>query len=428
MKGGQKMVQNEALVALVRQLQDGLFCVSEEQAAQMIREARAEALAEAKTILKWLMVQAIVEQATSAREDSRSKNAPVASTPLADEAPPPVIPARQCPVEDEEQIRQEIETIRQKIAENERILGGTKASPAESEATAPSLDDSPGTPAEEDEAGCAYYVYGVVGSDGDRPLAGLPLAGIEPAYPIYPLACLADSAGQGLQAIVSQVPLRDFGPERLEKNLDDMRWLETKARVHQDILDRVAAGQTLIPMRFCTLYHSEAHIQAMLEQHRAAFVQTLARLAGKREWGIKVYCDSQTLAREVGQVSDRLKTLEAEIAAKSSGAAYFMRKKLEETTAEEVEHFCDEAAQHSHERLAGHAAEAIVNPLRAKELTGRPEPMILNGAYLVAEEQLAAFRAEVAALQDEYGSLGLAYELSGPWPSYNFVEERVADE
>jgi hypothetical protein len=394
MKGGQKMVQNEALVALVRQLQDGLFCVSEEQAAQMIREARAEALAEAKTILKWLMVQAIVEQATSAREDSRSKNAPVASTPLADEAPPPVIPARQCPVEDEEQIRQEIETIRQKIAENERILGGTKASPAESEATAPSLDDSPGTPAEEDEAGCAYYVYGVVGSDGDRPLAGL----------------------------------RDFGPERLEKNLDDMRWLETKARVHQDILDRVAAGQTLIPMRFCTLYHSEAHIQAMLEQHRAAFVQTLARLAGKREWGIKVYCDSQTLAREVGQVSDRLKTLEAEIAAKSSGAAYFMRKKLEETTAEEVEHFCDEAAQHSHERLAGHAAEAIVNPLRAKELTGRPEPMILNGAYLVAEEQLAAFRAEVAALQDEYGSLGLAYELSGPWPSYNFVEERVADE
>ena len=47
--------------------------------------------------------------------------------------------------------------------------------------------------------------------------------------------------------------------------------------------------------------------------------------------------------------------------------------------------------------------------------------MILNGAYLVAEERMTAFQAELASLEGEYGDLGLSYEVTGPWPPYNFV-------
>jgi hypothetical protein len=447
------MALDEKTIALVCQLQDGLFDLSEDRVAQMVREARDEALAEAKTILKWLMVQTILKQATGTREDTHNGSTLTAGETdglairvddlLANEAPSSSTPAQERGAENREQIEQEIEAIRQRIAANERILSQTRAFPAEGEAApAPSLDDPPGTSAEETETGCAYYVYGIVRSDGSQPLEGLPAEGICPACPVYALPypypattaseAVLHSADQTIQAIVSRVSLRDFGPERLDENLDDMRWLEARVRAHQGILDAVAASRTLIPMRFCTIYRSEERVRKMLEQHHAGFVKALARLDGKREWGVKVYCDSQVLAQKVGLVSDRAKKLEAEIAARSSGAAYFLRKKLDETITEEAEHVRDEFAQRSHDRLAVHAAEAVINPLLAKELTGRKEPLVLNGAYLVAEEQLAAFRAELTALQDECGNLGFSYEMTGAWPPYNFVgisfEEHVADE
>jgi hypothetical protein len=459
------MDADEKMIALVRQLQDGLFDASADSVAQMVREARTEALAEAKTILKWLMVQTILEQAkgtsplAEAVPAKASRSGSGVDTPVLGEAEGPPEPR----AEDAEQIRQEIEVIRQKIAENERFLSRGKASSAKGEAapaagegagTLPPLDDPVGAPAEEGEAGCAYYVYGVVGRDGGQPLEGLPGEGIDPACPVYalpysqPAAAASEavlrrtgrSTDQTLQAIVSQVSLRDFGQERLEENLDDLRWLEAKVRSHQDILDTVAASHTLIPMRFCTLYRTEERIREMLEQHHADFVQALTRLEGKREWGVKVYCDNKVLAQRAGQVSDRVKEIEAEMAAKSSGAAYFLKKKLEETIAAEVERISDEQAQFSHDRLSSRAAEAIISPLQSKELTGRQEAMVLNGAYLVAEDQLAAFRAELASLQDEYGDLGFSYEMTGPWPPYNFaaidfaaseanrVEESVAHE
>ena len=58
--------------------------------------------------------------------------------------------------------------------------------------------------------------------------------------------------------------------------------------------------------------------------------------------------------------------------------------------------------------------------------------MILNGAYLVAGERVAAFQSELASLEKEYTDLGFRYEMTGPWPPYNFVaigsKEDMADE
>lgn len=434
------MPMDEKIIALVCQLENGRLDVSEDQAAQMVREARNEALAEAKTILKWLMVQAILEQATGtsplaeAVPAKASQSSSGVDTPVLGEAEGPVLtPSGRVEVppepraEDAEQIRQEIEAIRQKIAENERFLSGGKASSAQGEAApAPPLDTPP---TEGGEAGCAYYVYGVVGRDGGQPLEELPGEGIDPACPVYalPFSHPAANTDRILQAIVSQVSLRDFGQERLEENLDDMRWLEAKVRSHQDILGTVAASHTLMPMRFCTLYRTEERIREMLEQHHADFVQALTRLEGKREWGVKVYCDNQVLAQRTGQVSDGVKEIEAEMATKSSGAAYFLKEKLEATIAAEAERISDAFAQRSHDLLSSRAAEAIISSLQSKKLTGRPEAMVLNGAYLVAQDQLAAFRAELVSLQDEYGDLGFSYEMTGPWPAYNFSTIDLTD-
>jgi hypothetical protein len=405
---------DEMTSRLRRELEDSLAELSDEQIAVLIREARDEALAEAKAIIKGTMVQAILERAMS---EVRSPRSEVQNPKLKIQSSKPV----PSPVEvskSEEQIRQEIEAIRRKIAENERLLSQVKVSPIETE-------EAPEPPREE-ETGYGYYVYGIVGDVGEKNLVFSEKPGfskgIDPAYPVYALQPSAiGHRSSAISAIVSEVSLQEFGQEALEANLNDMEWVEAKVLAHQRVLEAVLASHTLVPMRFCTIYRSEGHLQEMLAQHYDDFVEALARLEGKQEWGGKVYCDGQALAQRAGETSDRVKELQAEMEQKSSGAAYFLKKKAEEAIADEVERLSDEYAQRSHDRLSSHAEEVIINPLQSKEITGRKEAMVLNGAYLVATGQLAAFRAELESLTEEYGDLGFIYEMTGPWPPYNFV-------
>ena len=55
-----------------------------------------------------------------------------------------------------------------------------------------------------------------------------------------------------------------------------------------------------------------------------------------------------------------------------------------------------------------------------RELTGRLDEMILNGAYLVPEDD-SRLVDEVARLSEEWGTLGVSFEATGPWPPYNFA-------
>ena len=48
--------------------------------------------------------------------------------------------------------------------------------------------------------------------------------------------------------------------------------------------------------------------------------------------------------------------------------------------------------------------------------------MLLNGAYLVRVEREKAFADVMNALQSSYGNDGVRFELTGPWPPYNFVD------
>ncbi len=426
---------DERTSKLIGQLQQGLIDVSDSQIAEILRQAREEALAEARVILKDMMVQALLKQALDLEA------IPTASPACTCAGTSEIPRAREAAAEHKTQIQQEIEAIRRKIAENEQSLSQLKTSPpaepsptslpAPSEARQAGLAQAglpaPFPDAEPDaDEGDGYYVYGIVESKNGLPGDGWPEQGIDPAHPVYALPCRA------IQAVVSQVSLKEFGEEPLKANLNNPTWLESRVRAHQSMLDTVAMHCTLIPMKFCTIYRSEGRVQEMLADYYDDFVAALGQLAGRQEWGVKVYLDRDTMERRVEETSERVGALKAELARKSSGKAYFAKKKLGETLAAEVEQLSDECAQKSHDRLAGCAEEARVNPLQSKEITSRKEEMVLNGVYLVDKGRVEAFRAELESLEKNYGHLGLDYELTGPWLPYNFVtiraEEAVADE
>jgi hypothetical protein len=389
--------------------------ITDNQLMQIVEAARAEALAAVKARLKEMMVAGMLERVATLgisprRQDSAAQTP--ADSPPAESAPaperPPALGATQPDLGADDALRQEIEAIRRQIAENESHLAQLRGGPA-------AIPGQP-APAEQttraDEAGYGYYVYGVVRAGGDAPLSA---AGIDPTEAVYLLPC------QSLQAVVSRVHLSEFGQEVLQARLQDLAWVEQKVLAHQHVLDLVLGVRELIPMRFCSIYRSEAGILDVITGRAQEFTDALESLKGRQEWSVKVYRDDEIVTRNVAQVSERARDARAKLAGKSDGAAYFLKKKIEEIEHEEAERYVDAVAQECHDRLTAQAAASHVGPLQSRDVTKRAEEMALNGAYLIAEERRSCFDAELANLQERFGPLGFSFEMLGPWPPYNFV-------
>jgi hypothetical protein len=77
------------------------------------------------------------------------------------------------------------------------------------------------------------------------------------------------------------------------------------------------------------------------------------------------------------------------------------------------------SAQAVHAELARLSASARLYPPQSPEIAGHSGSMVLNAAYLVADERAEEFGAAVAELAARHPTLELT--LTGPWPAYSFV-------
>jgi Gas vesicle synthesis protein GvpL/GvpF len=246
------------------------------------------------------------------------------------------------------------------------------------------------------EAAAAWYVYGVVSATtqpegtgiGSRPVELVPEGGVA--------------------ALVSVVPADEFGEGSLRERLNDRAWLERTAREHEDVLERALAATAVIPFRLCTVYESRDGLREFLSAHGPALAGLLERLDGRVELGVKAYFAAAGPEREEAQ----------------SGREYLLRRQREREEAEEAARFKAECARASHETLAAAAEEARANPPQPPELSGRTDEMLLNGAYLVRRDD-GRLADAVAELESRYGGRGVTYEVTGPWPPYNFVPPEV---
>jgi len=241
----------------------------------------------------------------------------------------------------------------------------------------------------------AWYVYGVVDAFASLPPGRLRL--VEEGV---------------LAAVVGAVPLSEFGEEALAERLNDRRWLEAHVREHEDVLQRLAAGSTVVPFRFGAIFRELDDVVAMLHDRCAELTAALARVRGRVEMGVKGWADREQVAASLGDAQPEA----------AGGRAYLERRLSEQQRAQQVIALLGDIAGDAHARLLRHADEGVANRPQPHELTGRDETMVLNGAYLVGDG--AELAAEVAALQADYGSRGVSFETTGPWPPHNFVEPR----
>ena len=288
------------------------------------------------------------------------------------------------------------------------------------------LGDLSGDPASARGGDAHICVYAILPASATE-IPSIP--GIDQSWSTYALTV------NTVQAVISQVQAEQFTQSALEAGLQNPAWIDVHVRAHQRVLDAlVATGQPVIPLRFSTIYRDEAAVRAALIAHESVLVAEMDRLRDQQEWGVKLFVaqeklqaailsqDSEpengTVAQLPGVENDaELRALQSRVAKMSTGGAFLLQKKLDALVAQKADEITAAIAEDSHAHLSGHAVAVTTLALHPN-----PPGMELNAAYLIAEWKLDGFRAELASLSEVYNGVGVRYELSGPWPAYNFVE------
>jgi hypothetical protein len=262
----------------------------------------------------------------------------------------------------------------------------------------------------------AFYVYCV----GERD-ALAPLFGGEMPDAIEDGATLELVESEGLAAVVSAVPLEDYGEGGLALRLGDAAWTATRALRHERVAEHFARRTPVVPLRFGAIYLERERVGRMLSEKGAQLRAVLARVGGREEWGLNVYVERARLREEVTRVSPRLREMSERAEASTPGQAYLLRKKVESLRDEEARAETRRTAAEVERRLAAASDGAARLRVLKDEATEEGE-LAVRLAFLVRHEGFDAFRAAAEALAAEYTPLGFRFELTGPWPPYNFTE------
>ncbi len=251
------------------------------------------------------------------------------------------------------------------------------------------------------------YVYGIARDLPDEAMARAHGVGGAPVRVV---------ADRGLAAVVSPVSLDEFGEAALRRNLEDLDWLEATARAHDTVVDAAAECAVTVPLGLATVYRGEDRLRTALRDRREEFVQALSRIAGRTEWGVKIYgeasaADEHRGGPEPGSASEPVRP----------GTSYLRQRGIRRQAQEEARREMLLMAERVDDELCRLAAASRLHRPQDPQLSGQEGWMILNAAYLVDDERADAFRAAIVRLAEAYPRIGV--EFTGPWAPYSFATE-----
>jgi hypothetical protein len=226
----------------------------------------------------------------------------------------------------------------------------------------------------------------------------------------------------GLWAVVSQVPAAEFGQSGLHRNLEDLGWVTAETTRHERIVEAVMQDRCVIPFRFATLFAAEESLRTLVRAHCEEFTALLEQLDNKAEWGVKAYCNAETLRDRVCTRDAAISSLDETIRSASSGKAFLLRKKREELAKAALAGRTDQYAERIVGALQEVSFQTRINKVLPPAATEGRGAMILNSAFLVGNEDTGNFLEAVAVLNEGHAEDGIVVACSGPWPPYHFCD------
>ena len=243
-----------------------------------------------------------------------------------------------------------------------------------------------------------YYLYGIVNSESKN----------------------AAVAHNGLAVIYDHVSEDEFGQEVISEHLKNMEWVNEKVMIHQNKLEEIAQTQTVVPLKFGSIFKTEESIKQMLKERNDQFKGLLEKFEGKKEYGIKLFYQQDQLNSWLDAHSE-LQSTNRQMASVSDGSAFLLKKKKEELQKKLNKELLNETRQNVYQFISSIAQDILVSKEVDQSLSGRPEKNFLNLALLIDADSLRSLKEFVQKEADALSEKGMLMELSGPWPPYSFV-------
>ena len=214
------------------------------------------------------------------------------------------------------------------------------------------------------------YLYGVCEEAAAAP-AG---EGID-ARPLRMVTCA------GLGAIVSDDHERP--PEPSERELWE----------HERVVEELMSWRNVLPARFGSVVQSDDDIRALLGGRNEELRNSLRCVAGAVELAVRATWSAETGGLDETRSDD------------DTGTRYLARRL-------ELRQRCSALCERIDRRLGELARDSTLR-------VGASERSPMIGAYLVARDRVAEFRARIDELDHEIEEVAIL--CTGPWPPYSFV-------
>ena len=126
------------------------------------------------------------------------------------------------------------------------------------------------------------HLYGVTKAPGPSPDLFRRSKGVDGAAPVEALDCA------GLVCWISRVPEAEFA-QNLSENMQNLDWLAGATTRHQEVVSAIAQAADVLPARFGIEFLNEKSLLAHVESRKSVLEADFNRIAGKEEWGVKVF-------------------------------------------------------------------------------------------------------------------------------------------
>lgn len=221
-----------------------------------------------------------------------------------------------------------------------------------------------------------------------------------------------------ITALVSSLDAAEYESVSVADRLGDAEWLAPRAVAHDALVTWASDRSAVIPFPMWVMFTDDAAVSAMLAGREDEFLRTIDRVKGAREFGVRVAADHGALASAADRLDSRLVELERQAAAAPPGEAYLLRRKLEAERKLAARDAGARIADRTHNSLAAVSRSDVVRATPASE-----PGVLLDAAYLVADDQYDAFRTALTSLMETFQPDGVCFDFTGPWPPYHFVHD-----
>ncbi len=239
------------------------------------------------------------------------------------------------------------------------------------------------------------YIYGIIRHSGPIDFGSIGMG--KRADLVYGIEY------KGITAIVSNSPIIIYEARRINMI------------THEKVLEEVMKDFTVLPVRFSTIseHSDDAGILRIIEKDYKKFDETLIRMEGKKELGLKVMAKDAPIYESIIEKYDDIRTLRDKLIHLPVDKTHYQRMKIGEMVAEalkkEIENYKTSIID---------ALDPFTEELKVNDNYG--EMMVLNAAFLVKNETEPAFDKVVNELSEKFSNF-MTFKYVGTLPLYNFV-------